>query len=258
MWKRMASKHGLTANSNFEVFFMRKLVFFGMLASAAFVNGQTFTSTQSDIRIPLPGQSGGTTITTSPAQFYPITFTVSGAGALTDLNITLNFGTRESTNTTVGGPDDFAGREHTFAGDMDMLLVGPTGATVFFMSDAGNANNLNGTYTFDDEAAAPMSASTIGTTDDSVANGSYQVSAYTPTETFFTPAPAGPYGTTLSVFDGLNPNGTWALYIMDDAGGDWGYLNNAQLNITAVPEPGSMLALAAGLALVAARRRRRS
>jgi hypothetical protein len=44
---------------------------------------------------------------------------------------------------------------------------------------------------------------------------------------------------------------------MDDASGDWGYLNNAQLNITAVPEPGSILALAAGLALVAVRRRRR-
>jgi hypothetical protein len=193
----------------------------------------------------------------SPAQFYPITFTVAGVGNISDLNIQLNFGTREWTSTTVGGADDFAGREHTFAGDMDMLLVGPTGATVFFMSDAGNANNLNGTYIFDDEAATVIPSTTTGVSDDTLANGSYKVSAYTPVETFFAPAPAGPFGATMSVFDGLDANGTWSLYILDDAGGDWGYLNNASLNFTAVPEPASLLIVAAGLAITATRRRRR-
>ena len=36
------------------------------------------------------------------------------------------------------------------------------------------------------------------------------------------PAPTGPYGTALSVFDGTNPNGTWKLFYFDDSSDDVG------------------------------------
>ena len=34
------------------------------------------------------------------------------------------------------------------------------------------------------------------------------------------------YGTTLSVFDGTDPNGTWKLYVLDDTEGDAGAISS--------------------------------
>lgn len=36
--------------------------------------------------------------------------------------------------------------------------------------------------------------------------------------------PAGPYASTLSVFDSRDPNGDWCLLVRDDAGVDGGFL----------------------------------
>ena len=51
-------------------------------------------------------------------------------------------------------------------------------------------------------------------------------------ESFPAPAPGGPpTGTTLSAFNGINANGVWSLYVLDDngnnagsIGGGWGIL----------------------------------
>lgn len=217
---------------------------------ASFAQATTFVSNQSNIRVPGTG-SGGTT--TGSAGVYPITFTVSGFGANTvsDVNISLNWSTG-TVNTDTGG--------HSFADDIDMLLVNPAGVAVLFLSDAGGSSNWGGVYTFDDEAAAAITDSnpTGLTTNDFITNGSYKVSSYSTGDVFLSPAPAGPWGALLSDFDGGLADGTWNLYIMDDVSGDIGMLVDASLEIEAVPEPATMILLGAGAAAIAARRRKKA
>ena len=69
---------------------------------------------------------------------YPATITVSGfTGTITDLDVRI------------------AGLFHTFPDDVDVMLVGPTGAAVVFRSDAGGSADAVGVaLEFDDEAAA--------------------------------------------------------------------------------------------------------
>ncbi len=141
---------------------------------------------------------------------YPATINVSGlSGTTTDVNVTLH------------------GVSHTFADDVAVLLVGPSGQNVMLMSDAGGGQDLNSVdLTFDDEAATrlPDGAGTQITTRSyrptQGANSADKVPSSLPT-----PAPAGPYGTSLSVFDGAaDPNGTYSLYVYDDSSGDAGQL----------------------------------
>lgn len=110
------------------------------------------------------------------------------------------------------------GLSHTFPGDIDMILQGPTGATVMLMSDAGeNGVPVSGAnITFDDDAPTGVPATVVSGT-------------FKPTnisglgdDVFPAPAPAGPYGDVLSVFAGLNPAGQWRLYVRDDASLDVG------------------------------------
>lgn len=142
---------------------------------------------------------------------YPSNIVVSGlAGNILDVNVTLH------------------GVSHNRPDDLDVLLVGPGGQTVILTSDAcGNLSPGGANFTFDDEASGPLPDTDGGTP---CATGTYQPWDYSGggSDGYFAPAPAGPYGSTLSVFDGTNPNGTWSLYIMDDSdsyggpiGGGW-------------------------------------
>ncbi len=170
----------------------------------------TITTAPAAIEVPLGDTGGGV------ASPYPQTIAISGVlGVVTDVNVTLN------------------GVSHTFPDDMDVLLVGPQGQKTLLMSDAcGNTDVNNFLWIFDDEAFQAMSD-----------NGTCIPISNQPTDfevgdLFPAPAPVGPYGTTLSVFDGVNPNGNWQLYINDDAGADAGYIvNTPTVDLTIDPPP---------------------
>ncbi len=195
----------------------------------------TFSNLDS-ISIPASGTAG----IASP---YPSTIDVSGlTGTITDLNVMIS------------------GLSHTFPDDIDILLVGPGGEKLILMSDAGGPHDVsNITLTFDDQAGAFLPNG------DSLVTGTFKPTNYVgnggPTDIFPAPAPVGPYDSLLSVFNGLNPNGTWSLFVVDDQGADAGQIANGwSLDIaTAIPEPAAFLLLGAGvLALVLRARKSKS
>lgn len=164
----------------------------------------TFTNT-SAITIP----AGAPTTTSGPATPYPSTIVVGGLKqTINGMSVTLN------------------GLTHTFPADIDVLLVGPGGQKMIIMSDAGTSLDVNNiTFTLADSAAALLPSGTVLT------EGTFKPTDHLPgADPFAVPAPAGPYSdpapagtaTFASVFNGANPNGTWSLYVVDDAGADVG------------------------------------
>ncbi|MBI3881513.1 MAG: S8 family serine peptidase [Verrucomicrobia bacterium] len=155
------------------------------------------------ITIPTNGATAGA------ATAYPSVISVSNfAGTVTKITVTLR------------------NLSHTFPDDLDILLVGPGGQKVVLLSDVGGGNDLvNVTLTLDDSVAALLPNTS------QITNGTYRPTNVGTTDTFNSPAPAGPYGTNLSAFAGVNPNGNWSLYVMDDSSSDIGSLGSWSLNI---------------------------
>ena len=109
-----------------------------------------------------------------------------------------------------------------------MLLVGPGGQNAKVWSDAGGSLDIAAVnVVLDDEAAAQLPDSAQITT------GSWRPADYEPTTDIFpAPAPVPSGNVNLSVFDGLSANGTWNLYLVDDAAADMGSITSWSLNIT--------------------------
>jgi hypothetical protein len=112
------------------------------------------------------------------------------------------------------------GLTHTYPSDVDILLVGPAGQKVIIMSDVGGSYDISGvTVTLDDAAASSLTTSIV-------TSGTYKpTNLGASSDTFSSPAPAGPYVSTLSAFNGTNPNGTWSLYVVDAATPDAGSIS---------------------------------
>lgn len=129
---------------------------------------------------------------------------------------------------------------HSFADDLDVLLVGPDGRATLLMSDCGGEFTINGaTLVFDDAATNGLADFNL------ISSGTFRPSNYgADIDPFAAPAPIGPYATNLSIFNGTDPNGTWSLYVMDDADKDSGVIAGGwRLSISAF-EPMADLGLA--------------
>src|SRR5258707_9573874 len=98
------------------------------------------------------------------------------------------------------------------------------------MSDGGGINTIiNTTLTIDDAAASTLPDS------GQIVAGTYKPTDYQPDDALPLPAPDRPYSATLSVFNGLDPNGDWQLYINDDTTNFSGIMNNGwQLAISSI------------------------
>ncbi len=183
----------------------------GLLLTAAPALGatQTFSNVNA---ITVPSGAPGTT--SGNASPYPSSISVSGmGGSITDIDVNL---------------DSFT---HTNPDDLDILLVSPRGDSTVLMSDAcGGTDTSNFDWTFDDDAAALMPDAPAG----ACVSFTYKPSSYDSGDTWPTAFP-GPHGTTMSRFNGENPNGAWNLYVRDDAGGDVGDIEGWSITITTGP-----------------------
>jgi subtilisin-like proprotein convertase family protein len=120
-----------------------------------------------------------------------------------------------------------SGFTHPSPEDVNMMLVSPTGAAFVFMGNCGGHSQVsNVNLTFADGATRLSETTPIvsGTFAPTVYPGS---AAQFPAPAPATPDEAQPQGTSTfaNVFDGENPNGTWQLFIYDDANGGGGELS---------------------------------
>ena len=157
--------------------------------------GATIFSNPAAITIPSSGSSG-------EADPYPSTISVAGAQVVGSRIFVPDAVTSVSKVTVT-----LLNFNHTWPADVDILLVGP-GGNVLLMSDAGGVFSVsNLTLTFDDSGASVPNP---------VVSGTYRPTNVGVSDAFPAPAPAGPYGAALSVFNGTDPSGTWCLYVVDD------------------------------------------
>ncbi len=111
------------------------------------------------------------------------------------------------------------GLTHTFPDDIDLLLVSPTGSkSAILLGDAGGGAPTNSianvTMTFDDDGQ-------VLTSEEKLNYRTYQPGNFG-SASFPSPAPGSGYAANLAAFNGIDPNGDWKLYAVDDTFSDFG------------------------------------
>lgn len=141
------------------------------------------------------------------ASAYPSRLFVTGlSGTISKVTVKLD-------NITTDRPDD-----------IELLLVAPGGQSMILLGDTGGVSPaVSGINLILDDSAASLVPDS-----GPLVSGTFKpTSVNTSATTFPAPAPAGPYvhpapfgsGTLANVFNGSAPNGTWALYALDDVNG---------------------------------------
>jgi subtilisin-like proprotein convertase family protein len=150
----------------------------------------------------LPGQAFGA----SYANQTPISTTLGSGVTLYPSPITVGQLSGEIVTVTA----TLVNLAHSNPDDLDVLLVGPQGQTVILMSDAGGSTSVsNISLTFASTARIALPDSTP------LASGSVLPTNFGGGDAFSN-APLGPYGGSMNVFTGTNPNGQWRLFVVDD------------------------------------------
>ena len=152
------------------------------------------------------------------------------------------------------------GITHECPSDLDVLLVSPEGQAVMLMSDNAICNSVDDVdITFDDEAFVLLPSEGSAP----LVSGSYHPTIpIQPDDIFLAPAPSAStlFGRSLTSFDGQDPNGTWQLFVMNDAEQNIGAIAGGwSLALTArpVPEPdGWAMLLISGIVVLACRPKR--
>ena len=172
---------------------------------------------------------------------YPSTITVSGycpGQVISHITLTLN------------------GLTHTFPADLSMMLVAPNGNKCVFMSNVGGGDDVsNITVTFDDAAATtvpnPLEAGTFKPTT-APAEGAIPFPAPAPQPVPANYAQTEGTATFTNSFNGINPNGSWDLYILDAFGQDAGFIAEGwTLTISPDATPAPTISLSANQAVIA-------
>ncbi|MBL0869224.1 MAG: tail fiber domain-containing protein [Phycisphaerales bacterium] len=168
----------------------RSVRFLSSLAVAAGVGlftastlAQTYTST------------GGVSIPVFGSGFpYPNTINVTGApSSIEYISVKLE------------------GVTHGFFGDVNVLLVSPTGEKISLIANTnGTGVAFANVLTF-----IPDGTATLPTFSTNVVSGVYACSSNA-AASLPSPAPPAPYETSLTPLIGKDPNGSWKLYISDD------------------------------------------
>ena len=138
---------------------------------------------------------------------YPNDITVAGVGLTGPITVTLT---------------DLS---HTYSSDLQILLVGPTGAKSLLISSLGGSADFNNDLVNFQTGGDPFA----------VASGTYEVGAANDNFDGGAPAPVGPYTADLTVFDGTNADGDWSLYVFDAETGDFGSIADWSITFTVLP-----------------------